>query len=127
MQPQLHSEPAGEFKVRPAGSPEWGPWCLSGTCWCSATAQKRGCSSHPGVGAFTWVLPSSSGGCVAPERKRRRFLTHQGSLLCLSWACKSAPGLAQVSLALDPIGHWEELPGKRKRSLRWSVLGLGTF
>ena len=46
---------------------------------------------------------------------------------CLSWACKSVPGLAQLSWALDPIGRWEELPGKRTHSLRWSLLGLGAF
>lgn len=35
----------------------------------------------------------------------------------------------QVSawLGSAQLSRWEELPGKHTRSLRWSVLGLGTF
>lgn len=74
----------------------------------------------------------SSGLCFAPQWKRSWFLTHERSpAVRLSWGHTKVPCPDQLSwaqtLGRRTRGSWEEPPGRRKRSLRWRVPGLGTF
>lgn len=77
---------------------------MLGTCWCSVAAQKRGCSSHPSVGALTCASPPSHW-VVALPREEEKLISDPPAVSFLSLlGLQVSAWLGSAQLGPGP--HW---------------------